>query len=96
MYPSQRSYLKSIVIGVGIRSFNVAGRAKQINIDKFVDLPGLMWTGPQFRPSRIGRANVSCEAIQHGTFQGFSKHVVFNYLICMLYLRYMTRCCTAV
>ena len=59
MYPSQRSYLKSIVIGVGIRSFNVAGRAKQINIDKFVDLPGLMWTGPQFRPSRIGRANVS-------------------------------------
>ena len=46
MYPPQRSFLKSIVFSVGIPSFNVDGRAKQINIYTFVDLPGLMWTGP--------------------------------------------------
>ena len=50
MYAPQRSYLKSIVICVGIRRFNVAGRAKQIHIYTFVrftrvnaDSAGLMW-----------------------------------------------------
>ena len=44
MDPLQHSYLKSIVLCAGIRSLNVAGRAKRINIYTFVDLPGLMWT----------------------------------------------------
>ena len=35
IYPPQRSFLKSIVFSVGIRCFNVDGRAKRINIYTF-------------------------------------------------------------
>ena len=45
IYPSQRTFSKSIVFSVGIRHFSVNRRAKRIIIYAFVDLPGLMWTG---------------------------------------------------
>ena len=37
----------AIVFSVGILCFSLDGRTKRMNIDAFVDLPGLMWTGPQ-------------------------------------------------
>ena len=47
IYLPQRSFSKSIVFSVGILRFSLDGRTKRMNIDAFVDLPGLMWTGPQ-------------------------------------------------
>ena len=47
IYPPQRSFSKSIVFSVGILCFSLDGRTKRMHIDAFVDLPELVWTGPQ-------------------------------------------------
>ena len=47
LFRSQQSFSKSIVFSVEILCFSLDGRTKQMNIDAFVDLPGIVWTGPQ-------------------------------------------------